>query len=545
MVEMSEPIEEGNSSQKRGFMLVTSVLVIMVLGIIGAALFMRHTAFMNAVTRNANQIVAFNVAEAGLDQAITSLRNQIGTGQTYSGTGGFVTMNVGNVQGRYQTVVCPPTCSYSSGSGTVTLTQPTSADVYLVESVGQATDGRDITSVHEERTVRAYITKQYDPLFKYAVFSNGVIKMTGNATTDAYDSSLGSYSSQPMQVDGDIRTNSTSAGAIELSGSNVKINGDATIGEGGNVNLAITGDSGTTSKVAGQKIVASSNVTYPVISPDPAATYQTLPASGNLSGSYLTNTLTVDKDSNYVVTGRTIIYTTGVNISGKGTLNMNDNSVPGNLLIYVSGSGDDVSIDLTGQGKLSAAIYAPLATVENKGQGEVFGAIIAAQYKQTGNAALHFDKNLMTLIKDTYHYSYLLKSWFPVASGVPSVLATPTPGPTVAPTTSSSVPYGSTSTTVDVTSSTTPYGSTSTTVDVTSSTTPYGSTSTTVDVTSSTTPYGSTSTTVDVTSSTTPYGSTPPTTAVPSSSTPYGSTPPTTAPTASAPVYASTVATGV
>ena len=524
---MTDLIEEDNGSQKRGFMLVTSCLVIMVLGIIGAALFMRHTAFMNAVTRNANQIVAFNVAEAGLDQAITSLRNQIGTGQTYSGSGGFVTMNVGNAQGRYQTVVCPPTCSYSSGSGTVTLTQPTSADVYLVESVGQATDGRDITSVHEERTVRAYITKQYDPLFKYAVFSDGAIKMTGNATTDAYDSSLGSYTSQPMQVDGDIRTNSTSAGAIELSGNNVKINGDVTIGEGGNINLAITGDSGSTSKVAGQKIVASSNITYPVISYDPTATYQTLPASGNLSGSYLTNTLTLDKDSNYVVTGKTIIYTTGVSISGKGTLNMNDNSVPGNLLIYVS--GNDVQIDLTGQGKLSAAIYAPSATVQNKGQGEVYGSIIAAEYQQTGNAALHFDKNLMTLIKDTYHYSYLLKSWFPVASGISSVVATPTPGPTVDPTTSSSVPYGSTSTTVDVTSSTTPYGSTSTTVDVTSSTTPYGSTSTTV----------------DVTSSTTPYGSTPPTTAAPSASTPYGSTPPTTAADPTPLPYGSTVATAV
>lgn len=96
-----------------------------------------------------------------------------------------------------------------------------------------------------------------------------------------------------------------------------------------------------------------------------------------------------------LTTGGTLkIYTTG-NIEAAGNGITNANASPASLQIYGTNATPGVqTIRFVGNGSSSAAIYAPNATFELRGNGNLQGAVVANAINLNGNAAFHYDEAL-------------------------------------------------------------------------------------------------------------------------------------------------------
>lgn len=93
-------------------------------------------------------------------------------------------------------------------------------------------------------------------------------------------------------------------------------------------------------------------------------------------------------------TGTLKAYTTG-NIEASGNGMTNANAAPSTLQIY--GTNTTVggqTIRFVGNGSSSAAIYAPNATFQLRGNGTLYGAVVANTINLNGNAAFHSDESL-------------------------------------------------------------------------------------------------------------------------------------------------------
>ena len=73
-------------TREKGFVLLTTYVVVMVVTVFCYAFFERSTVFVQAVERNRNKTIAFNMAEAGVDLALARLAEN----PSYTGTNGVI-----------------------------------------------------------------------------------------------------------------------------------------------------------------------------------------------------------------------------------------------------------------------------------------------------------------------------------------------------------------------------------------------------------------------------------------------------------------------
>ena len=90
--------------KKRGFILLAVYLMVSTFSIFSLALFSRSSGFLKAAERNQNRLVAFNMAESGIDQALVQLK----TNSSYTGTNGYINFGTAAAQGGYQVSVTTP-----------------------------------------------------------------------------------------------------------------------------------------------------------------------------------------------------------------------------------------------------------------------------------------------------------------------------------------------------------------------------------------------------------------------------------------------------
>ena len=143
---------------EKGFLLITAFLFAAMLSTASLGLASRQMAFLQSAERNKNRMVAFNMAEAGIDTALANLA----TNTTYSGVSSFTSMSTGNIQGGYTVAVCPPTCTG--------LTQPTDANIRLIVATGQSPSNTTSDKAYEARTITLYAKVQATSSFLYSVF---------------------------------------------------------------------------------------------------------------------------------------------------------------------------------------------------------------------------------------------------------------------------------------------------------------------------------------------------------------------------------------
>jgi Tfp pilus assembly protein PilV len=93
------------------------------------------------------------------------------------------------------------------------------------------------------------------------------------------------------------------------------------------------------------------------------------------------------------------IYTAGnVDVTGNSSGNggvANNNGQPIGFQVWgTNTSAGAQTISISGNGSLSAVVYAPEAAVRIVGNGEVYGAVVANSAELTGNANFHYDESL-------------------------------------------------------------------------------------------------------------------------------------------------------
>jgi len=356
---------------ERGFILLTSYMLISVMSISSFALFSRGNSFRQASERSINKTVAFNMAESALDVAIAAIEAD----DTYPGTNGYTAFSTNATQ---------------QGGYSVTVTTPEgNANVRQITATGSAPSNVSTATAYETRTVTAYVELQTNSMFDFAVFAEDSVTMSGNAEVDSYNSTNGAYGGSNVASNGDVGTDSIGLGTVSLSGNSV-ITGDVQVGPGGNPADVIT-TSGN-AEIQGTTAAADSPRAYTAQTSN-AASLGALSLSGNTTldlgaGTYRYSSLSITGNARLRALGPITVYVDGiVKIAGNGVSTQGNN--PPNFVLYQTTGAD---VQLSGNGAFYGGIFAPLSDVKNTGNGALFGAVVSENYKQSGNGAVHFDE---------------------------------------------------------------------------------------------------------------------------------------------------------
>jgi Tfp pilus assembly protein PilX len=376
--------------EKRGFALVFSMLIIVVLLTLGAATFSR-TAADNLITQKyLDTTEAFWLAEAGIQKGIWQVKQGSWSGEVQSLGAGFYNVTVSEAAG-VTTVT-----SYGNSGGIQRIVE--------VEIIAQSP-------------------------FTYAAFGKSSVTVDGDGITDSYDSSKGAYGGVNRDSNGDVGTLATTAAAIALSG-NADVYGDADTGPGGRVtengNAELHGTHDDTNTV--DKWPSVSIPAYLTNTEDPnLEVYENLTVSGDNAktinaGNYQARSIDVSGNGILYIDGEVNIYLTSTatsfSTSGNGKLVLNSGAsvniymdgkasisgngvvnsdrVPADFMVNSTYSGTN-GVTISGNGDLHGAIYAPDAQIKVTGNGDVFGTLVGGTLDIPGNGEIHYDEALAEL----------------------------------------------------------------------------------------------------------------------------------------------------
>jgi hypothetical protein len=271
-------------------------------------------------------------------------------------------------------------------------------------------------------TASAKIT--YSPIvpdytFKFAVFGNKNVTVSGGCYTDSY---IGNPASRyyGKYKHGDVGTNSLQPCGIQLNGG-VAIFGKALVGAGGNPakGVCINGGSSVYNNAVG--ILSSTKDMKPRIDPGGGTamgslilssdTKMTLPAGNyrftkmDLSGNSkltLNGNVTLHIDGDLTITGSAdikitsgsvIIYANGKKVDISGGSFVNTSQDPRNFILY--GTVGLQTINLTGGTSLYGLVYAPTATITVSGGQNTYGSLIGKTVDLSGGVSVHYDESLV------------------------------------------------------------------------------------------------------------------------------------------------------
>ncbi|MGA8872458.1 MAG: collagen-binding domain-containing protein [Candidatus Acidiferrales bacterium] len=333
-------------------------------------------------------------------------------------------LNAGNLvcwNGTAEQVL--PTADVQNVASCSTAFAPGDTPVYLITSLGIAPNGA-------RKVVQAEIALTPSAPSTYGFWANSsacpAITFSGNGTTDSYSTAgytaanaSAAYAATEAQTGGDIGSN----GTVSMSG-NSKVGGDiggpntsvgncpAALKTSGNAGM-VTGQTPPNQLVA---VPATTLPTPPAANPLPPTTSKTYSSSasivpgsyGNISvsgnatltlaaGTYNINSLSVSGNGKVTITPSTGSIVLNIAGTGQGTvLTISGNGIanpsllPSNVTVNYAGTGN---IQVSGNGSYYAVLNAPNAAVTYSGNGAIYGAITANTITDSGNGALHFDRN--------------------------------------------------------------------------------------------------------------------------------------------------------
>jgi len=241
-------------------------------------------------------------------------------------------------------------------------------------------------------------------VFRWGLFTETGITLTGGSGTDGYDSRKGPYNPLSPDSTGSVATN----GSITMSGRPTQVMGDAAA-QGTVAGGTVTGV--RTSNAA--PFPHMPNLACPTggytpsvppgrgISYDPATGVLHVDGRGNVTLSapptqyyfsevVLTggSTLTVNSGGQHV----DIYIEKKLDISGGGILN--PSAQPTQLGLWACGIPNATQWTLTGGSGAYFSVYAPSHPVVMTGGSDLWGAVVGASYTGTGGSKLHYDEGL-------------------------------------------------------------------------------------------------------------------------------------------------------
>ena len=374
---------KNSAAQERGFVLLAVYMVVMLIAIFSIVFFARHQVAIQATERYQNRILAFNAAEAGIDFALRELVTNT-TRRTATANGTYTSPEVPLGQHEFRYTISPVT------------DQPA---LRRIDSTGCAPNCTNTSRAYQTSSIAVYcqITAAAPPtsLFKYGVYAENSISMSGNSAFDSYNSNYGAYGGSNRSSEGAMAANTAAIGGVGLNG-NAKIKGDVYVSYDGNPNTVVSVQNAT---ITGTLSKLPQDWSSPTSTEVPAgATPVNLSVSGNNTvtltpGTYYASAINISGNAKIVTTGAVKIYVSGaISITGNGIAVPNNH--PANLLLYSTGSS---TVKIAGNGSFYGGVYAPNSAVTASGNGDVFGAVISKTYTQSGNSATHFDLALKDL----------------------------------------------------------------------------------------------------------------------------------------------------
>jgi hypothetical protein len=69
------------------------------------------------------------------------------------------------------------------------------------------------------------------------------------------------------------------------------------------------------------------------------------------------------------------------------------------------------TLKIAGYGASATVVYAPLATIDFKGNGAFYGSVVGAQVTDVGNGAIHYDRKLKRKLFTVGNYMLDTFTW--------------------------------------------------------------------------------------------------------------------------------------
>lgn len=361
----------------KGIAIVSTVGLISTVATLSLALLYGNLYQIRAAERFESRIMAFNWAEGAIDRTIVELKED----SSYEGLPA-TDASTGTLNGSYST----------------TVTDAGETGRYQISASSSVGDYNDAYGA-QSRSITAVVQLPTGFPFPAAMFGKESVSVTGQASTDAYDSSENpTYDALAATAEGNVGTNGTGAGSITVSG-NGDVNGDATVGPGANVASAIT-INGANASISGTKSAAASEVDLPDVTvPSGLTNLGAISKSSDGSypiaaGTYQVDSISItSKASLQATSGPVILYVTGdITLAGKGVVTADN--LPTNLIIYVAGEN---TVHFSADAVIYAAIYAPESDVNLTGKGDFYGAVVGETIDNSGQGSFHYDKALEDL----------------------------------------------------------------------------------------------------------------------------------------------------
>ena len=389
----------GNGA-RRGSVLVPVLVAVFSMIVLSSVLMRISSSSSKELTAQVANKRARLMAEMGIAEAIMAIR---------SGSSG----NVG-------TIGVPATIA--GGIFWVEATDLGDDRIQLV-STGLADTGRSALEMIVERR---WVTEE--TIFDSVLTARGRLNLTADVMIDSYDSSLGSYASQMVNVtnghdhaglNGTVR----STRDIQMSPRST-VFGDATPGPTHGVSLGPDAYvSGSTTPATDPLILPPINVpAYPSVGP------QSIPSNGSLSlpsGNYGFDSLSIGNGATLTITGPAEIVVG--NFSGASNANLIIDATAGPVTIYVEGSyshgngfaanavpgspmalafmcTSNSSIVFPANTNIRGGYYAPDASIRFTSGGEAWGSFIGTRIVMAAGMRFHYDEALADhFVEETGH----------------------------------------------------------------------------------------------------------------------------------------------
>ena len=377
---------------ERGAALVLALFALTALMLLGSVFLASSLTETNVSGNELKAAKAFDLAEGGIERGRVALKRA--RVNSVLSAGGTLLSNQSLAGGTYGVTVAnninPP---FPLGS------IPADAGGAVKDTDGYVILTSTGTYQNATRQVEVIVHKIKGP-FPDAIWSNTTIKLGGGAIIDTFDSSVGPYDPANAGSDQGVFAN----GNITLGGTSL-INGDATAGgtitAGHTTGIVTTGAPPETMPI----LTCPANFSASVPS-GPGINYN--PANGQLKlnggailvlnsppTSYFFSEISVSANS-------TITVNTGgshmdVYISGKVDMTsggiINTSTLPTSLTLSACGGGK-ATWKITGSGSNYYALYAPNRDITLTGISDLYGAVVAGSFTDTGGPSVHYDEAL-------------------------------------------------------------------------------------------------------------------------------------------------------
>lgn len=399
-------------SSIRGSLAVT-VLIVFVLLTVSAAFMVRGISENWQAFRVVNSSAALWAAEAGLQQAMWEYNYNSCSGMTRvsgnTGCTGDKTL-AGTLQGY--------------GDYDVTL-DSTNTQLMVTGSVPSRTSAKKV-----QRILRATLGRP--SIFAFGMFANNKVLLRQNSLVDAYNATTPYGGINIDHTNGNVGSNGRSAGIVEID-QNATVYGNVSTGPGGSVlNLGtITGSITDTNSIALPSVVVPTTLTS-------LTSGGTLTVANNgvytlNGGDHKYSSIVLGNKSTLNIQGTVRLYLTGdatqtsLN-TGTGQVKLNFIDASSNLVIYSDGIVifnnnfsmqldpssavqtpkpqqlqvfstyiGTAGVDVSNNGSVFAAIYAPNTDVNVSNNAGFFGAMVGNNASLINNGEVHYDTSLSSL----------------------------------------------------------------------------------------------------------------------------------------------------